>query len=160
MQKERQYALHSTIEAFLDERTTVHRLARTAASPRSDVRSARWALRLERTRIQHWRRLVRARIDLAVASAVLPDPLGQDAAGVLPVDIERDLPDDLELANAVLAGLASGELDRLGDLRALDRRLASYESTVSEALGGATAQYISQLAAEPAACLEAPRPSR
>ena len=71
------------IAAFSDERTTVHRLAQTAASARSDVRSTRWALRLERTRVRHWRRLVRARIDLAVASAVLPDPLGQDAAGVL-----------------------------------------------------------------------------
>lgn len=96
---------------------------------------------------------MRARIDLAVASAVLPDSLGQDA-GVLPVDIERDLPDDLELANAVLAGLAGGDLDRLGDLRALDRRLASYESTVSDALGGATAQYLRELAVDPAACLD------
>ena len=142
------------IAAFSDERTTVHRLAQTEASARSDVRSTRWALRLERTRVRHWRRLVRARIDLAVASAVLPDPLGQDAAGVLPVDIERDLPDGLELANAVLTGLADGELDRLGDLWALDRRLASYESTVSEALGGATAQYVRQLAVDPAACLD------
>jgi len=100
---------------------------------------------------------VRARIDLAVASAVLPDPLGQDAAGVLPIDIERDLPDDVELANAVLEGLPERELDRLGELRALDRRLASYESTVSEALVGATAEYIRQLVVDPAACLEGHR---
>ncbi len=97
---------------------------------------------------------MRARIDLAVASAVLPDPLGGDAAGVLPVDIERDLPDDLELTNAVLDGLPPCEVDRLGDLRALDRRLASYESTVSHALGGATAQYVRELAVDPAACLD------
>jgi hypothetical protein len=135
----------------------VHRMTQTAASARSDVRSSRWALRLERTRIRHWRRLVRARIDLAVASAVLPEPLGQDAAGVLPVDIERDLPDDIELTNAVLVGLPERELDRLGELRALDRRLASYESTVSEALVGATAEYIRQLVVDPAACLEGHR---
>ena len=135
----------------------MHRLAQTPATALSDVRSSRWALGLERTRIKHWRRLLRARIDLAVASAALPEPLGQDANGVLPVDIERDLPDDVELASAVLGGRPPRELDRLGDLRALDRRLASYESTVSEALGGATAEYIRQLAEDPAACLEASR---
>lgn len=135
----------------------MHRRAQTPTSAPSGVRSSRWALRLERTRIKHWRRLLRARIDLTVASAVLPESLGHDPLGVLPVDAERDLPDDLELASAVLAGLPAGELDRLGDLRALDQRLASYECTVSQALDGATSAYIRQLAASPASCLKVPR---
>ncbi|RYV50594.1 hypothetical protein [Pengzhenrongella frigida] len=121
------------------------------------MRSSRRALRVERSRIVHWRRLLRARIDLAVASAALPEALGQDRLGVLPVDIERDLPDDLELTDAVLAGRPTGELDRLGDLRALDRRLASYESTVSQALDSATTEYIRQLAATSADHLKATR---
>lgn len=135
----------------------MHQVAQTPVPAPSDARSSRWALRLERSRVRHWRRLLRARIDLAVASAVLPAALGQDSLGVLPVDVERDLPDDDELTRAVLAGRPVGELDLLCDLRALDRRLASYESTVSQALGGATAAYIGQLSEAPAACLEVSR---
>lgn len=119
----------------------------------SDLRYSRRALRIERTRVARWRQLLRARIDLAVATAALPEPLGQDPSGVLPVGAERDLPCHLELVCAVLDGAQPAELDRLGELRDLDHRLASYESTVSQALGGATDEFIRQLAMDPAASL-------
>lgn len=127
--------------------------ARMEALALSDLRSSRRALRVERARVAHWRRLLRARIDLAVASATLPEPLGQDASGVLPTGAERDLPCHLELVCAVLDRGPTPELDRLGELRALDRRLASYESTVGQALGGATDEFVRQLATDPPACL-------
>ena len=133
----------------------MHGLAQTPVPARSDTHGSRWALRLELSRVTHWRRLVRARINLAVAAVILPDALGQDPTGVLPTGIERDLPDDLELAVAVLSGLPDGELDRIGDLRALDARLASYEATIGQALDGATAEYVRRLAAHPSACATA-----
>lgn len=116
----------------------------------SDLRYARQSLRIERSRIAHWRRLLRARIDLAVAVAVLPEGLGQDEWGVLPPGAERDLPHNLQLVNAVRDG-GPADLGSLDDLLDLDRRLASYQATVSEALGGTTDEFIRRLAANPTA---------
>lgn len=127
--------------------------ARTETLILSNLRYSRRALRVERSRVARWRRLLRARIDLAVATAALPDPLGQDANGVLPTGAERDLPCHLELVSAVLDGGPSSALDHLGELRDLDRRLASYESTVTQALGGTTDEFIRRLALDPAASL-------
>ena len=129
-----------------------------STTPRSEtptlsrLRSSRRSLRIEHARVVHWRRLLRARIDLAVASAVLPEALGQDAWGVLPASAEHDLPEHLELVAAVRQD-ARGELDNLGQLLHLERRLASYESTVSQALGGTTDEFIRRLATNPAASL-------
>ena len=128
--------------------------SRTEALALSGLRSSRQSLRIERARIVHWRRLLRARIDLAVAVAVLPEALGQDEWGVLPIGSERDLPAQSELADAVRRDNPS-DLDQLGELLSLDRRLASYESTVDEALDGTTDEFIRRLALDPAASLRA-----
>ena len=58
-----------------------------------DVRALRLdhrALRAERSRVGWWRRLVRARLDLLVARAVGPQPLGEELAFQLPLDVGLD----------------------------------------------------------------------
>ena len=119
----------------------------------SDLRSSRQALRVERVLIARWRHLLRARIDLAVATAALPDPLGRRVDHALASDAERDLPGHLDLVCAVLDGGPLAGLDRLDALRDLDRRLARYEATVNRALGGTTDAFIQTLALDPAASL-------
>ena len=47
------------------------------------LRARRRALRAEMNRVQHWRRLLRARIDLSVSAALIPDRLGLVASGAL-----------------------------------------------------------------------------
>jgi hypothetical protein len=115
----------------------------------SDLRHSRRALRAERARVARWRRLLRARMDLAVASAAMPDPLGQDPIDMLPVGADDGLPSAIELVSAVRDGAPPAELDRLESLRALDRRLATYETTVSRALSGTTDEFIRRLAMDP-----------
>ncbi|NMR18711.1 hypothetical protein [Cellulomonas fimi] len=119
----------------------------------SDLRHSRRALRAERARVARWRRLLRARMDLAVAAALMPDPLGYDTGGVLPVDAGAGLPSAVELVSAVRDGAPPAELDRLESLRELDRRLATYESTVVRALHGTTDEFIRRLAMDPVAGL-------
>lgn len=114
----------------------------------TELRRARRLLRAEKSRIGQWRRLVRARLDLAVAAAAQPEPLGQEA-DVLPVGPETDLPMHAELVTQVLGGGPSIDLDRLEALRDLDRRLARYEEAVSVALDAATSEFIRRAAADP-----------
>ena len=127
--------------------------AQQSTATLSDLRSSRRALRVERVLIARWRHLLRARIDLAVATAALPDPLGLQAGHPLTFEVQLDLPGHLDLVCAVLDGAPLGELDRLDVLRDLDRRLARYEAMVDRALGGATDEFIQTLALDPAASL-------
>ena len=53
----------------------------------NDLRLDRRALRAERARVAWWRRLVRARLDLAVAQAARPQTLGEEMAFQLPLDV-------------------------------------------------------------------------
>lgn len=111
------------------------------------------ALRAERSRVGWWRRLVRARLDLLVARAVGPQPLGEELAFQLPLDVGLDVPrpDELE---AVLGGHRSGtHLDQLTALRALDSRLVRYQDGVDAALAAATERLIGHLAGQPDAVL-------
>jgi hypothetical protein len=127
--------------------------ARTDSVALYDLRRSRTALRAESARVEHWRRLLRARIDLTIATAALPGRLGENAGGTLPPASMRDLRDHLELVTALQDSGAPPELGSLGALRELDHRLASYEATVSEALGGATDELIRRLAMDPSASL-------
>ncbi|MDC7122854.1 hypothetical protein OMK64_15060 [Cellulomonas fimi] len=123
-----------------------------------DLRLDRRALRAERARVGWWRRLVRARLDLAVAQVARPQTLGEDVAFQLPVDVGVDVPRPAELA-AVLTGTPADELAALDDLRALDEQLARYEAGVASALSDTTDQLITRLALDPeatAACLQEP----
>ncbi|WP_124343867.1 hypothetical protein, partial [Cellulomonas algicola] len=98
-----------------------------------DLRLDRRALRAERARVGWWRRLVRARLDLAVAQVARPQTLGEDVAFQLPLDVGVDVPRPAELA-AVLTGTRADELAALDGLRALDEQLARYEAGVASAL--------------------------
>jgi hypothetical protein len=123
-----------------------------------DLRLDRRALRAERARVGWWRRLVRARLDLAVAQVTRPQTLGEDVAFQLPLDVGVDVPRPAELA-AVLTGTPADELATLDGLRALDEQLARYEAGVASALTDATDQLITRLALDPeatAACLREP----
>ena len=107
------------------------------------------ALRAERSRVGWWRRLVRARLDLLVARAVGPQPLGEELAFQLPLDVGLDVPrpDELE---AVLGGHRTGtDLEQLDALRELDRRLVRYQDGVDAALAHATERLITHLAWHP-----------
>jgi hypothetical protein len=115
-----------------------------------DLRLDRRALRAEQARVGWWRRLVRARMDLAVASATQPAPLGEAVAFQLPLEVGVDVPRPSELDN-VLSGVSShAEMGRLDDLRALDAQLARYEQGVRDALSAATERLIMRLATDPA----------
>lgn len=132
----------------------VARTTRASGRTLSELRRARRLLRAERARIVQWRRLVRARLDLAIAVAAQPDPLGQDPE-VVPPGLESDLPMHTELVEHVLGGGPSIELDRLHALRALDKRLARYEQSVAEALDAATTEFIRRVAVDPTAMFRA-----
>ncbi|MCR6492415.1 hypothetical protein [Cellulomonas sp. P24] len=120
------------------------------------LRHSRRDLRLELLRVNRWRRLVRARIEVAVAAATMPDPLGQDPLPYLGVDVQALLPMQVELETALRSGLPIGELDRLDLLRDLDRRLCAYQQSVATALELATEDFIAHLALHPAAALDLP----
>jgi hypothetical protein len=98
------------------------------------LRDTHRSLRAERLRVAQWRRLVRARMELAASAVAMPEPLGDVVGHGVPAAAHADLPLLLGLAEAVSAGGPEGEIDRLESLRALDRRLAAYESTVARAL--------------------------
>lgn len=112
------------------------------------LRLDRRALRAEKARVGWWRRLVRARIDLAVAGAARPDPLGEDVAFQLPLDVSLAVPQMGELMR-LLPDPAPADVAELDRLRALDDRLASYEQGVTDALARATDSLISRLADDP-----------
>ena len=76
-----------------------------------DLRLDRRALRAERARVGWWRRLVRARLDLAVAQVARPQTLGEDVAFQLPLDVGVDVPRPAELA-AVLTSTPAAETAR------------------------------------------------
>jgi len=115
-----------------------------------DLRLDRRALRAEQARIGWWRRLVRARLDLAVASATRPTPLGEAVAFQLPLEVGLDVPRPSELDDVLATGAAHADVGRLDELRALDAQLARYERGVRDALGAATERLITRLATDPA----------
>ncbi|GIG41046.1 hypothetical protein [Cellulomonas phragmiteti] len=121
--------------------------------PLHDLRLERRALRAERDRVGWWRRVVRARMDLAVAGAAAPGALGEDVAFVLPLDVCLQVPRAGELHEALPHGDAGREVGLLPALRALDERLARYEDGVVEALERATGRLVERLADDPTAVL-------
>lgn len=125
--------------SLVDETSTADRL--------SDHRAA---LGAERRRVAHWRRLVRARLDVAIAVVTVPEPLGLDADGLLPPAAERDVPRHVELLRSLRAGLPMAEVHHLDALRDLDARLTRYAAEVDAAFVEATDRFVEHLADEPA----------
>jgi hypothetical protein len=119
-----------------------------------DLHLDRRALRAEHARVTWWRRLVRARLDLAVAQAARPETLGEDMAFQLPLAVGVEVPRPAALAS-VLDGVLGGaepvaDVGRLHELRALDAQLSTYAAGVEAALTSATDRLIARLAVDPA----------
>lgn len=123
--------------------------ATAAAEQLVDVRRRRSALRLEHQHVVRWRRLVRDRLELAVAAAAPPQAPGAcpDVRAALGA-AAGDVPPAAELAAAVRGALPIAEVHELPRLRDLDMRLARYEMRLDDALRDLTDQYIEQLARE------------
>jgi hypothetical protein len=127
---------------------------RTTRDP-AHLRDQLRQLRVEQTRISWWRRLVHARLDLAVARTAGPRPLGDN--GTSGIDLaDADAPDAAELL-AILHGAApAAEVSRLVELRDLDARLGAYELKVTRRLRAVGDGLVERLAAAPGSVLEAP----
>jgi len=123
--------------------------------PLHALRLERRALRAERERVSRWRRVVHARMDLAVAAAATPGPLGEDVAFLLPLDVCLQVPGPDELHHALPRTNAGSEVGLLSGLRELDERLATYAKGVEKALAGATSRLVEQVAADPGAVVRA-----
>jgi hypothetical protein len=131
----------------------------TAGRTVTRLRETHRALRAERLRVGQWRGLLRARMNLAAAALAMPEPLGQVVGHDLPAGARSDLPPVLGLVDAVSAGGPEGEVDRLEELRALDLRLAAYESTVVRALRDVADELLERLVADALAADVVPRPT-
>lgn len=90
-------------------------------------------------------------MDLLVAGAARPAPLGEDVAFQLPLDVTLGAPRAVEL-DRLLPGRS--DLAQLTDLRALDERLAEYERGVARALAQTTERLIDRLAGNPSGTRE------
>lgn len=100
---------------------------------RSDVRANRRTLRAEKTQLARWRRLVRARLDLAVAAFAPPDHVGAMSWDLLP-EAQLALPMPQELLAAVTVDPPADPVALMGHLRRLDRMLAAYGAELDAAL--------------------------
>ncbi|WP_182112267.1 MULTISPECIES: hypothetical protein [unclassified Actinotalea] len=98
-------------------------------------RSTRAALRTERAQLARWRRLVRARLDLAVAALAPPDHVGAMTWDLLP-EAQMALPAPQELVRAVTVATPRDQdpVALLEHLRHLDQRLAAYGAALDAAL--------------------------
>lgn len=115
----------------------------------AELRLKRRVLRHEATQVAHWRRLVRARLDLTVARAVLPERLGGDATHYLGTDAPGP-----DVAHYRLVSIVQGSGDGfpvadLPGLRAADDALAAYEVRVRCALMVATDLLVERLSTDP-----------
>lgn len=123
-----------------------------AAPAVADLRLARRALRAEHARVGRWRRAVRAHLDLAVATTVPPEPLGEDVAFLLPLDVSVQVPRATELGACLGVDRQAAVRDVLR-LRDLDARLGRYEAGVARELAARTAELVDRVARDPAGVL-------
>jgi hypothetical protein len=100
--------------------------------PTSD-RLAQRMLRAEKAQLAHWRRLLRARLDLAVAGLAPPDHLGTMTWDLLP-DAVDDLPDPVDLRSAVTVPSIEDTVELMNRIRDLDRSLGRYARRLDAAL--------------------------
>lgn len=111
-----------------------------------DARATRRALRAERAQLLRWRRLLRARLDLAVAAYAPPDTLGAMSWDIVP-EAQMALPHPQDLLDAVRAADENDQVALMQRLRVLDRQLADYEAHLDAALERSTQEILSTLAA-------------
>ncbi len=145
-------------------------MAEAGTSVPSSVRADPWAdlraVRAEQARTGWWRRLVHARLDLAVARTAGPRPLvgplalldtgaGSAAAPTAPDDV----PAAEELLALLSGPAADSEVRRLLSLRDLDLRLARYEHRLDAARARHRERLLDALAEDPEGLL-GPVPER
>lgn len=111
----------------------------------ADARASRRALRAERAQLQHWRRLLRARLDLAVAGLAPPEHLGAFTWDLMP-DTAVLLPRAQDLSDAIRVGDADDVVDLLTRLRRLDRMLTRYGAALETAIEETTQELLSEQA--------------
>lgn len=119
------------------------------AQAQQDPRTARRSLRAEKAQLLRWRRLVRARLDLAVAAFAPPEPLGEATWDLVP-EAEFGLPMPHELAAAIEVEPPQDAVGLMEQLRALDRKLAVYGAEIDSALEKQTEQLVHHMAVAPA----------
>lgn len=112
-----------------------------------ELRTVCAGLRHEITQIGHWRRLVRARLDLTVARAVLPGRLGELTAssGAASPGVTHGVL--VGIAQAAGTGLSVADLPRL---RSVEDSLEDYEAAVRRALMIATDALVDRMSEDPA----------
>lgn len=118
------------------------------------LRDRRRALRDERARVVYWRRLVRARLDVALAVITIPDAPGLDAHELLGPAGGSDVPRHVELLRALGGCLPMAEVHQLESLRDLDERLSRYEAEVDYAFAEATDRFVEHLSHHPHAAFD------
>ena len=123
----------------------ITQLSERPARPGTGARAARRALRAEKAQLLRWRRLVRARLDLAVAAFAPPDTLGAMSWELVP-DAQMNLPTPQDLLDAIRLPVAADQVALMRQLRDLDRRLAAYGAEIDAALESSTHQIVHQLA--------------
>jgi hypothetical protein len=126
----------------------------------AELRCSRRALRAELARVSRWRRLMCARLDLAVSSAVPPEVLGLDPALLLSGVLASAPPHQEDLARALPLTLPITEVSHLDQLRRLDNELARYQRDLDTTLAAVTEQYIAHLTVDPLAALDGLRTAR
>ena len=113
-----------------------------------DPRTARRSLRAEKAQLLRWRRLLRARLDLAVAAFAPPEPLGVATWELLP-EAELGLPHPQVLTDAIHVGATTDQVALMHHLRHLDDMLAAYGAELDDALEHSTQQIMRSMAAPP-----------
>lgn len=113
--------------------------------PGHSARAARRALRAEKAQLLRWRRLLRARLDLAVAAFAPPDTLGAMSWDLVP-DAQMDLPRPQDLLEAVRVPVDPDQVALMRTLRELDHRLAAYGEEIDAALELSTQQIMHRMA--------------
>lgn len=115
----------------------------------TDARTVRRALRAEKAQLLRWRRLVRARLDLAIAGYAPPDTLGAMSWDIVP-EAQLSLPRPQDLLAAVRVAGTADAVTLLQRLRDLDHQLAEYGAQLDAALETSTQQIMRHMA-EPSA---------
>lgn len=115
-----------------------------------EARTARRTLRAEKAQLLRWRRLLRSRLDLAVAAYAPPDTLGAMSWDILP-DAQMALPHPQELLDAVQCLAGDDRVGLMQQLRRLDQQLAAYEEHVDAALESSTQDILGRYAGGPVA---------
>ena len=123
----------------------------------ADVRAACRALRAEKAQVLRWRRLLRARLDLAVAAYAPPEDLGALTWDLLPgANLALPLPE--VLADAVVVPAPTDQVALMERLRMLDRLLTTYGIEIDAALDASTdqaARHLVDAASTPAEATDA-----